>query len=372
MGKRFQKNRASWVRLIVAAALVVACPVLMLVFSQFGPALFPAYRNFSKALIVMQAGIASVVPCAIWDVGVVALVCAAIVTLVVRIRRKKPLLPWVSVALLVPAAALFLFVAGWALNHYAPPLAAELDLEVDRYSTEELADATQWYLSRASELAPLVPREADGTLARQDFYELARRAGASYANLARENEVFSGSSAPVKSLLLWGEPLLYSGYVGMFFSPTGESGVPLNCAVADMPFTMCHEAAHRLAIASEEEANFAAFLACSTSDDVRFAYSGYLNAFIYCFNALYRADPDRAEQLVGVIAESDFRDGAVLVFADWADTREHYDAYESKFEVVGDSVNEAYLTSFGESEGVRSYGLVVDYLIAWHKSGRAS
>jgi hypothetical protein len=63
-----------------------------------------------------------------------------------------------------------------------------------------------------------------------------------------------------------------------------------------MPFTMCHEVAHRLGIASEREANFAAFLACTASDDVRFVYAGDYSAFCYCFNALYRADPERAQQ----------------------------------------------------------------------------
>jgi hypothetical protein len=32
---------------------------------------------------------------------------------------------------------------------------------------------------------------------------------------------------------------------------------------------------------------------------------------------------------------------------------------------VGTTVNDTYLKSFGEKDGVRSYGLVVDYLLAW-------
>jgi hypothetical protein len=74
--------------------------------------------------------------------------------------------------------------------------------------------------------------------------------------------------------------------------------VPLNTARADLAFIMCHEAAHRLGIASEQEANFSAFLACQASEDVRLSYSGYFNAFAYCVNALLRADAgDRAEDL---------------------------------------------------------------------------
>ena len=55
------------------------------------------------------------------------------------------------------------------------------------------------------------------------------------------------------------------------------------------------------------------------------------------------------------------------MFADLVATGRHYDAYEGWFGRVGSAVNDGYLRSFGEREGVRSYGLVVDYLIAWDR-----
>ena len=211
-------------------------------------------------------------------------------------------------------------------------------------------------------------REEDGSLTRQDFFELARVAGSAYGNLANSYEVFRGPQVPVKALLLWGEPLLYSGHTGIFWAPTGESGVPLNCPDADLPFIMCHEAAHRLGIADEGEANFAAFLACDDSADARLVYSGYFNAFSYCFGALYGADPDRAVAMVNETAEGALGQGVYLLFADRAAARELYDSYKGPFQEVGTAVNDTYLKSFGESEGVRSYGLVVDSLIAWHEA----
>ena len=168
---------------------------------------------------------------------------------------------------------------------------------------------------------------------------------------------------------MWGEPLLYSGHTGIFFAATGESGVPLNCSVADTPFIMCHEAAHRLGIASEQEANFAAYLACASSDDVRFAYSGAFNAFAYSINALYQADSERALTMLKDAATSD-ADGVSLVWGDYVANGEYYDAYEGSFQQVGSTVNDGYLKSYGEDSGVQSYGLVVDYLIAWSQSER--
>lgn len=414
---------ATFARFAVAAILLSLCPLLMWLFSLPGASelLFPAYRNFSKTVMGTLATIFSVVPFAVWDWLIVGLVIVLLGALIVRLVRRaraasdehesQPVagqragagagqqagigtgqragigagrqagiadgrqkigkrlryivLPWLSVVALVVAAIAFVGVGGWALNHYAPPLSQDLGLEVSQYSTDQLDDATQRFLHEAASEAQQVPREADGTLQPQDFYDLARVAGASYDRLADRYEVFRGCDLPVKALLLFGEPLLYSGHTGVFWAATGESSVPLNCATAELPFTMCHEAAHRLGIASEQEANFAAFLACDASDDHRLRYSGYYSAFNYCLNALAADDPDRAKSLLLDVLQGDDADGVALVLADRAATSEHYDAYEGPAEEVGTTMNDTYLKSFGEDAGVKSYGLVVDYLLAW-------
>ena len=287
-------------------------------------------------------------------------------------RRKRPFVPWLASVAVVLSAGTLLAVGGWALNHYTPPLSQDLGLEVEGGTVDELYEVTAYHLEQAARLAWDVPRDDSLNLERQDFHELARIAGAAYEKPAEEYGVFSGSTVPVKSLLLWGEPLLYSGHTGLFFAATAEAGVPLNCADADLPFVMCHEAAHRLGLAAEGEANFAAYVACISSDDVRFQYAGHYKAFVYCYNKLYSASPERAKQLFDEITQAGLGDGLSLVRRDMKNTSAHYDAYEGTFEKVGTAVNDTYLKSFGEPEGVQSYGYVVNYLLAWHKAGRDS
>ncbi len=353
---------------IAAAVLLAASFALRQLFAYLGTSLFPAYRNISRAWISLLAHLMSIVPVALWDILALALIAVVVAVLVRCIRRRRGFALWAAVVALVVSWTYFSFTAGWALNHYAPPLARELGLEVRESSVDELEDAARYYLEQAARLAPQVPRDADGHLVRQDFFDLAGIAGTSYGALAQRWEIFDGPQLPVKALIVYGPILLYSGHTGIFWAPTGESGVPLDCADADQPFIMCHEAAHRLGIASEREANFAAFLACTANEDIRFRYAGYLSAFGYCLNALASADLARAQQMLDDFAGSDLYEGAVLVFVDRSDTRAHYDAYKGPFRDVGQAVNDSYLRSFGEEEGVRSYGLVVDYLIAWHKA----
>ena len=355
-------------RFLAAGGFVALSQALTLVFSRHADVVFPAYRGISKTLMGFLAQAASVVRFALWDIVVLVLAVVALISLFRRIMRREGILSWLSAVCLAVSMVYFVFVAGWALNHYAPSLAQEISLEVGEYTTEELADATREYLQEAVALAPQVPRDEHGGLKSQDFYELAAIAGGSYEGLAGEYPIFEGPTAPVKSLLVWGQPLLYSGHTGIFWAPTGESCVPLECADTDKPYIMCHEAAHRLAIASEQEANFAAFLACDASNDARFRYSGYYNAAGYCLNALYRYDPERTQELLQEFADGDGREGLLLFLSDRAATSAHYDSYEGAFEEVGQKVNDTYLKSFGESTGVRSYGLVVDYLIAWGRT----
>lgn len=353
-------------RFVAATVLLAASLLLRLTIPHLANAfpLFPAYRELCKGVTLALATVASLVPFALWDIAVVVVILGTLACAVARLLRRRPILPLLSRVTLLAATCCFLFV-GWGLNHYAPSLASEMGLEVGRYSTEELAAATDAYLKHAAELSVRVPRDDDGRLAKQDFFELARAGGASFVPLSQQYPVFAGPQVPVKALFVAGEPLLLSGHTGIYVAPTGEACVPLNCARTDLPFIMCHEASHRLAIASEQEANFAAFLACSTADDVRFAYSGYYNAFVYCYNALFAADAERARSLLSSAAQADPA-GVGLVLGDWQATSEHYDAYEGPLKDAGTVANDTYLKSFGEESGVRSYGLVVDYLIAWH------
>ena len=46
-------------------------------------------------------------------------------------------------------------------------------------------------------------------------------------------------------------------------------------------FTICHEAAHQIGIARENEASYYGFLASASSSDVRFCYSAYFTALRY-------------------------------------------------------------------------------------------
>ena len=350
---------------ILSLVLLFLAGLEMILMRNYPASFFPWYRNSSKVLMGALAGLFSFTKNSVWDVGAAVLLLILIIALIRCIIRKRGFVSLLRRTLLIVSVLVLIAMHGWLGNHYAPKLSTYLNLEVKQYSTQELYEAAEAYLMEAASLAPMIERDNTKCPLPADFYETARTAGSSYSVLSETYPVLRGASVPVKRFSLIGEYLLYNGIIGMFMPVTGESSVPRNVPVIPLPFTMCHEAAHRLGIASEQEANFCAFLACMNSDDKYFRYSGAYSAFGYCWNALVSADPDRAKKLYETYK---MQEGVSLVFMDRQDTRAAYDKYDSPLQDVSDNINDTYLKTFSHESGIRSYGEVTDYLIAWHQS----
>ena len=350
-------------KLLITLALWMITGLNMFLFSRFHSVFFPAYRSISKKWISFLASICSALKIAVWDIGLLLLIALFIVTAVRTVKKRKPFGNWLAAVVLTASVLMAVAVNGWMLNHYAPSLASEMSLEIGEYDTKQLYEACEYYLQKAGEYAQLVERDESGNAIKPDFYETAQKAGRNYVTLADRYPVFAGSAKPVKKLSIVGDYLMYNGIDGMFMPLTGEAVVPGNVPAVPLGFVMCHEAAHRLGIASEQEANFAAFVACISNDEAYFRYSGYYEAFAYTFNSLYKADSEMAARLYERHAEEK---GVQLLRQDRRYAREYYRKYDSPLQDISDDINDRYLKTFSQESGIQSYGEVTEYLIAYY------
>ena len=300
----------------------------------------------------------------VWQLLAVALGVVALGGLVVVIVMKWNPLSWGGWVLAAVSLVWLLHTAMFGLNYYAGPLADDIRLDVGRYSVNELAEATEYYRDKANELAPLVDRDAEGNVDFSDFHTLAAMAGEGFHTLTYDYSypIFAGSTVPVKELG-WADMYTSMGITGFTCGITGEAAVNPQIPDVTLPFTMCHEMAHRMCSASEKDANFAAFLACSVHEDIQFRYSAYYMAYRYCYSALATAQSTNAAAAAARI-DSEVSD---LLRRDL----QHYDRFfnakkDEKATKVADTVNDTYLKSSGESAGVASYGQVCDLLVNWH------
>ena len=353
-----------WVKkLIIAAGLLILSGVLMLLFKNDPGLFFPWYRKFSNRLMLGLSAVTGLFPYAVWDIAAAVLIVMFIVSIIVMIAKKRRFINWLSTVVLIASAMGSFVICGWMLNHYGPTIAEDIGLEMpEKFNKEELGEAMLYYFDRAAEIAYDFPEEIAEGPDRDTFLELCRIAGRSYDRLSGTYPTLDGSNAPVKGLLLYSEPMLYQGFTGEFMPLSGEATVAFSKDGVSLPFTMCHEAAHRLGYASEEACNFAAYLACEASDDVRFRFAGYYSAFIYLYNAIYGEDQNYLWKLL------DTRKGPTYekVYEYCNIAAKAYEPYDTPIADVGETVNDTYLKTFSEESGVKSYGEVVQDLTAWY------
>lgn len=253
----------------------------------------------------------------------------------------------------------FLFVGVLGVHYTAPPLADRLGLTVGKYSSAQLAQVLAVQVETLNDLAARVPRNDAGECEFGAFSHIAAAAKTAVDGLAALCPgAFTGSAVIPKATALISLPMSYLDVAGIFFPFTAEAMVNGDNVDVQFPFVAAHEAAHSMGVGPEDEANFCAWLACSTAEDLRLQYSAAFNAYLYAGNALYAQDRALWRETTAALGELPRQDLATL--------SAHQAKYDTPVEQVGTAVNDAYIKATGQQDGVRSYGKMVDLLIAYH------
>jgi len=322
------------------------------------------YPYVSRMIMGTLAEWSAPVDFCLWQLFAVVLVAGVVVTLVLMVLLKWNPIQWFGWVTTVAGVVVLLHTAIFGLNYYAGPLAEDIRLEVVDYSVTELEKTTVYYRNMANKLAKQIQRDSEGNPSYDSFRELAEKAGEGFRVLTyRDNmAVFAGSTVPVKELG-WSDMYTSMGITGFTFGVTGEAAVNPQTPAVSLPFTMCHEMAHRMSIAVERDANLAAFLACDANPDVQFQYSAYFMAYKYCYNALASDSTSTAKAALKRV-DNGVND---LLRADL----ESYSAFfeqkkDEQATQLANQVNDTYLKTSGDEEGVASYSEVCDLLVSWY------
>lgn len=349
-----------WFGYLTAGIFAAITWVLMQFGQRFSTLVDMIYPYVIRTLQGMLAEWTSSVDFPVWQVLAVALGVLILASLVLMLILKWNPIQWAGWMLAVFSGLYMLNTMMWGLNYYAGTLAEDMRLEVASYNLEELTEATLYYRDKANNLAAQIPRDAAGNPDFADFAQLAQQAGDGFHTLTYTNHysIFAGSVVPVKELG-WADLYTSMGVTGVTFGMTGESAVNPNVPDVGLPFAMAHEMAHRMSIAPERDANFAAFLACTANSDPQFQYSGYLMAFRYCYTALTSVDAQGAVTVSQGISQQ--LRGDMAGYTAFFDSR-----VPTTSSNLASSVNDAYLKLSGEEGGMDSYAEVCDLLVNWH------
>lgn len=319
------------------------------------------YPYVTRMLQTTLAEWSSGVSFCLWQLGAVILGVGVLATLVLMIILRWNPIQWFGWILAVASALFFLHTGLYGLNNYAGSLAEDIRLDVTAYTLQELQDATIYYRDQANALSSQISRDASGNPVFSDFETLASQADDGFQTLTYEQmySIFAGSTLPVKKLG-WANMYTSMGITGFTMPLTGESAVNPQIPAISLPFTMCHEMAHRMCIANERDANFAAFLACRFNSSLEFQYSAYFMAYRYCYNALYSSGGSAMAQTVSSGVSTQLQHDLTEYNSFFAANQ------DQKATKTANQVNDTYLKVSGDAQGIASYGDVCNLLVSWY------
>lgn len=329
---------------LISSAILLALSLGLFLLGKSSPHIFLLwYPATSQWLLGLIGGLTAKIPVPLWETVAIGLAVWFVVSLVRAIGKKK-ILRWLSGVVHGAAIGIFLFMFLWGGNHLVPTV-TERFVSVRPATVQELSAACEFFGHKAD--------EAYLSIFPEDFENMAEKVEDGF----RVYDAFPETEITIKPLLL-GELYHYLNTTGIFVPMTAETCVSGDAHHSSLPFIMCHEAAHRMGAAAEEDANFCAFLACVANPDDRYRYSGWFSAFVLCYNALYEQDPAEAERVFAGLSR--------VVQGDIGTMNDNYARFEGKVQDTAEGVNDAYLTLLGQ-QGVESYGLVSDALAAWYR-----
>ncbi len=171
----------------------------------------------------------------------------------------------------------------WGLNYSRQGIVKQLDLEETVYCKEELINLIEDLIFEANNCRKQI---SDTSLSNISINKVFADAKNAYAEISKQYNFLSVNNFSIKPSLFspTGNYLGYTGYYNPF---TGEAQVRDDIPKILLPFIACHEVAHQLGYASEDEANFVAFLVAEKTHNTCLKYSMCLEVLDYALSDLF-------------------------------------------------------------------------------------
>ena len=251
------------------------------------------------------------------------------------------------------------FLVLWGFSHARQPYAWHVGLELGEVRTGELREVTAWLAEEATRLRELT-RDEELEL-RDGPGGVDPRLAEAYRGLGERVPALAGGALLLRKPL--SAPVLSALGISGIYSPfTGEAHVNHETRTWLHLFAAAHELAHQRGFAREDEANWIAWQVCRASGEPALAYSVTLVAFRFAAAALAEQDAAAAQAAYASLGPG--------VLADLEANRVFWAERHTSLTEVAVEVNDTYLRSTGSEEGVRSYGRMLDGIVAEWRAAR--
>ena len=311
-----------------------------------------------------MAAFGDLFPFSLYELAIITIPIQIIVVIwltVNKIRRGKAparfLVNILSAALILYSG--HLLALGVAYN--TTPVAERLSIQEVEVTEDRLARVMEELVDEINELSPKVKRSSDGVSdPGYTLDEISNLICDSYRNLSEKHGLPDIAFDSRVKEIVFSNVMSYFSLTGIYTFYTGEANINGFYPAFDRVFTAAHELSHQRGVLRENEANFMAYLALSTSEDEYLRYSGALSMYGYIASALYRTDSDRYYEIARRLDSGARTD---LIASD--SVSEEYGG--TVFSKISSTVNDLFLKSNG-TEGVISYGMVTRLTVAYFEA----
>ncbi len=336
---------------IIPASLSIITLGLIIVFRHNPQLVENSYSNaFYPVIAIILSHISGVLPFSLSDVFYLLLIIWFVYALILVIIKKLKFKHFAINLLIVIAYIFSFFHILWGFNYN----------RVNIFNRTQLSKIEADSLIAYKHTLEQLINEANNNYMSADFIPSTEYIDKSIELSFKENAEFLSIPYPcgkrkVKSITL---SLFFAksgilGYFGPFFN---EVHICSKLTKWDIPMVTAHEKAHQFGITGEGEANFYAWLVCSTSECKWNRYSASIYAVSMFWGKAKGHDYIR-EQINNLLPE--VKKDIIMRNNYWRSIRNKHLDNMSNF------INDVYLKGNNVEKGVDDYGTMIDLIVAY-------
>ncbi len=248
------------------------------------------------------------------------------------------------------APILFFYQITWGLLYYRMPVSQLMGYSTETPTVDELRSLCE---DLVKETNALRRQFSDDTLQNITSEKVFENAPSYYENL---NLPFLKYRIPSIKKATGSALLAYMGTSGIYTFWSGEANVNKINIDVDLPAVTLHEMAHQMGFASEDEANYLAWLAGRNSGDAVTAYSANYHVIWRALARLSNVDSTSSKILYKTLDSAVYRDAH----------RDHlaWKSYRNPLQqFLIAPIYDLFLKANGREYGIMSYDQVIDLMI---------
>lgn len=344
-------------------AILLGFAILIFLLDFFPKLVLAIYSKGIYPIISMAIRwVSSLFPFALGDI-LYAIIIIYILKLITQFFRQIKSKGWQkSDTLRVPISIINAFLIFyisfnllWGLNYSRPRINETLNISNHPYKKEQLIALHDFLLAQ---IKATNYNALSATNQNFNISSLTEIAAQSLAQLSKKNKLFSYKFESVKPALS-GWLTSKMGVEGYYNPLSGEANVNMLMPNHVLPYVVCHEIAHQLGVAKEDEANLVGYLTSLNSDNVQFKYAAYYSMLKYVLFEIRINYPDDYEnelQKVPATVRMHFNDEQIF----WSKYNGAMSAYMS-------TAFDQLLKLNRQEQGIKSYQEIVLWLVNYHQ-----